>query len=279
MNNSWTSKSWEQYYIAPGAGRKLYVLRRRGQNYWLDQHYNERFNDFDHKIQTLGKNLDECRVKANNIVGKDNYIVEEAELGLITQTKDERRHFKFPNGRLQGKDINEIDLSDDTITNYIFWWWSEYNYDVDKGLYNGKSYQKFHKNLETFMVDNDMLIEHDDTLMTKKDYEYKLKKEAWKAESKRQSKASEFVGSIKERIESEVRMVFSIKVAETAYGDFVITKYVDRNDNTIMIKGSYPRMDDKENFHKVKFTIKEHTEYKGEKQNIVQRMTDYGEVN
>ena len=73
-------------------------------------------------------------------------------------------------------------------------------------------------------------------------------------------------------------MVFSMKVAETMYGDFVITKYVDRNDNTIMIKGGYPRLSDKDDFHKVKFTIKDHTEYKGEKQNIVQRMTDLGVI-
>lgn len=271
MNNSWISKSWEEYYIAPGAGRKLYVLRRRGQSYWLDQHYNERTTDFDHKIQTLGKNLDECKIKADKLVGKDNYKVEEGNLGLIKQTKDERRHFKFPNGRFMGNDISELDLSNKNTLDYTIWWWSNYK--------NTKSYGKFYENLHNLLIDSNIIVEYNDEFLTKKDYDYRIKKEEWKKQSEEQSKLSNFVGEVKKRIESEIKMVFSIKAGESIYGDFYITKYIDNNNNTIMLKGSYPSLTDKECFHKVKFTVKEHTEYKGEKQTIVQRIYDYGEIN
>lgn len=255
--------------------KKLYVLRERGQSYWINDHTGEEgCTDYDYLIRTLGKNLDECKIKADKEVGKDNYVVEEGELLTITQTKDERRHFKFPNGRFDKKDIDTLDLEEGGVKNYILWWWSEYNY-VD-GLSKGKSYQKFHKNLELLMIDNGILVDNNGTIMTKRSYDYKIKKEGWKAEAERQAKISKFVGDVKVRVESEIKMVFSMKVAETQFGDFVITKYVDRNDNTIMLKGGYPRFDDKDDFIKVKFTVKEHTEYKGEKQTIVQRITSIG---
>jgi hypothetical protein len=275
MTNSWTSQSWQEYFITPGGGKKLYVLRERGQHYWINDHTGEEgYTDFDHLVRTLGKNLDECKIKADKEVGKDNYVVEESELDIITQTKDERRHFKFPNGRTQGKDIDTIDLDDKSAVEYTTWWWSEYNY-VDAHS-KGKSYQKFHKNLEDLLIEKEILVDYKDVIMTIKSYDYKIKKEGWKAEAERQAKISKFVGEIKVRVESEIRMVFSMKVAETTYGDFVITKYVDRNDNTIMLKGGYPRFDDKDDFIKVKFTVKEHTEYKGEKQTIVQRIASIG---
>lgn len=275
MTNSWTSQSWQEYFITPGGTNKLYVLRERGQNFWINDYSGEEgCTDFDHLIRNLGKNLDECKIRADKAVGKDNYVVEEGELLTITKTKDERRHFKFPNGKRQGIDINTLDYEKDYEIKYITWWWNEYEYDVEKGKFNGKSYQKFHKNLESLLIEREILVDYKDVIMTKKSYDYVIKKEGWKAEAERQAKISKFVGEVKVRVESEIRMVFSMKVAETQFGDFVITKYVDRNDNTIMLKGGYPRFEDKDDFIKVKFTVKEHTEYKGEKQTIVQRIAE-----
>lgn len=263
-SNTWTEKSWSEYYIAPGAGRKLYVLRNKGANYWIDNYGGERISEFDHRVRTLGKNLEEAKEKADGIVGEGNYVIHEAELRTIVHTEDERRHFRFPNGKFSNKDVAEMDLAEKSVLGYVMWWWNKYK--------STKSYTKFHVNLEALLKERGLLVEHNGELYSKRDYENMIRREAWKKEAEEQAAGSEYVGEAGEKIELEMKLIFEKAISETQFGTFWITKYVDRGGNTILKKGGIGPEMEKGEWYKVRATVKGHTTYKEEKQTLVIRL-------
>jgi ribosomal protein S18 len=101
-------------------------------------------------------------------------------------------------------------------------------------------------------------------------YQKTLEREIVKQKQQQQKQLSNFVGNIGEKITKELTYVNSYSY-ETQYGTTWIHKFIDNNNNTYVWKtNNYLNVDQGNNI-KIKGTIKDHNEYREEKQTILTR--------
>lgn len=95
-----------------------------------------------------------------------------------------------------------------------------------------------------------------------------LKKSAYKAQNN--IKASEYVGNIKDKVELEV--VFQFRASwDSDFGTMNLYSFTDLNGNLIVWKtGNYFELESGDHVT-IKGTVKDHSEYKGEKQTVLTR--------
>jgi len=255
----------EKYYIAPGTGGKMYVLRHSGVRGYFSGNY-----PFDRLVQVLGTDLEEAKKKAEEILGHKNFEVNEAPLNPIKRgQKDPDKNFKWQFGQYKGQDIRYMDWDNERVQSYSVWFWNS-----NKAGRKEKD-EAFFQNLQPILLEKGLIIDYKGELMTKKDYEWKKKRENWEEERAKAAEKSDFVGNKGDKIRRALKWVFTIHGGESQWGSIWITKFIDEDENTFMLKGPYPPFkDDKENFHDCVFTIKNYNEFKGEKQTIITRMKD-----
>jgi len=90
-----------------------------------------------------------------------------------------------------------------------------------------------------------------------------------KEEEKEEKVESEFVGKVNDKIEIEVTLIKKFSY-DTIYGTTYIYKFEDQSGNTLVWKTGSKELKENEKY-KVKGTIKEHEEYRGEKQTQLTR--------
>ena len=92
------------------------------------------------------------------------------------------------------------------------------------------------------------------------------------AQTERVGKKSQYVGSIKERLE-ETLTLLKITPISGIFGTVDIHRFLDENDNLIVwFANSNSNMEEGETY-RVKMTVKKHEEYKSIKQTTVTRVS------
>jgi hypothetical protein len=254
----------QKYYIAPGASGKMYVLRVKGMKSYFSGNY-----PFDRLIKVLGTDLEEAKKKAEEHLGNTNFEVNSAPLKEITRkAKDPDKAWKWPFGQYKGQDVRYMDWDNDRVKSYSTWFWN-----ANKTQRKEKD-EEFFQKIQTILLEKGLILDYNGQLMTKKDYDYAKKKEVWAEEQKKVAEKSDFYGNKGDKIRKKIKLIFTRHVGETQWGTFNISKFVDEEDNTFTLKGPHPPFQDKEEFHDCVFTIKDYSEFRGEKQTIITRMKD-----
>jgi len=91
-----------------------------------------------------------------------------------------------------------------------------------------------------------------------------------KATSKKQELISNYIGTIGEKIQTELTYINSFSF-ETQWGSGHIHKFLDTEGNVFIWKSSNPVRVDQGQLVKIKGTIKDHAEYAGAKQTVLTR--------
>ena len=92
-------------------------------------------------------------------------------------------------------------------------------------------------------------------------------------EAEKMASVSEYVGTVGERIETEVKEVKLLTSFPTNYGMTFLYRFIDENDNVLVWFASSP-MEEHENVKRIKATIKAHSERDGVKQTILSRVKE-----
>ena len=292
-------ESREGYYIATGAGAKKYTLRHW---YYEFDSYSGGDRLKDYHVETYGQDLDVAKEKAKQTLG---YVpeVRATEVGKITQ---QLTYQHMPNGQYQGRHFKEVPI------NYLTWWMENYkdaasyqkiiadikvylqekikdaiaNYDkITFGKYKDTPMDKVPTDYLAWLWKggNDAVVRGAAELELEKrgeiingkskaeiDQEERKKKEA-----ERRTTAG-WIGSIGDKVELEVQYINDVSYASN-WGTVYITRFFDRNGNTIIYKGKPFQYGssiggfDKGDWILISATISAHNEYNGEKQTIIQR--------
>ena len=254
----------QKYYITPGANGKMYVLRVKGVKGYFSGTY-----PYDRLVKVLGTNIEEAKKKAEEHLGNTDFHVNDAPLTAITRkAKDPDKAWKWKYGQYKGQDIRSMDWENPRIQGYASWWWN-----ANKTQRKEKD-EDFFQKLQPILVEKGVIIEDNGELLTKKDYDYKKKKEAWKAQAAEQGAKSDYLGNKGDKMRRNLKLVFTTEAGQTAWGTFYITKFVDEEENTLALKGPYPPFTEKNVFHDCVFTIKDYSDFRGEKQTVITRMKD-----
>jgi len=254
----------QRYYIAPGANGKMYVLRVKGMKRYFSGNY-----PYDRLIQVLGTNIEEAKKKAEQILGNTNFEVNDAPLKEITRkAKDPDKAWKWQFGQYKGQDIRHMDWDNQRVQSYSVWFWN-----ANKTQRKEKD-EEFFQKIQEILLEKGLILDYNGELLTKKDYDWKKKQEAWKEEQAKAAEISDFVGNKGDKIRRKIKLVFTRRVGDTKWGDFIVTKFVDEEGNSFMLKGPHPPFIDKEEFHDCVFKIKDYSEYKGEKSTVITRIKD-----
>jgi len=254
----------EKYYVAPGTGGKMYVLRHSGVRGYFSGNY-----PFDRLVQVLGTDLEEAKRKAEEILGHKNFEVNEAPLNPIKRgQKDPDKDFKWQFGQYRGQDIRHMDWDNERVRSYSVWFWG-----ANKTKRKDKD-EAFFQNLQPILLEKGLIVDYNGELMTKKDYDWKKKREVWAEEHKKAAEKSDYFGNKGDKVRRKIKFVFTRVVGDTKWGSFSVTKFVDEEGNIFMLKGPYPPFQDKENFHDCVFKIKDYSDYKGEKSTVITRIKD-----
>jgi hypothetical protein len=252
----------QRYYIAPGANGKMYVLRVKGMKRYFSGNY-----PYDHLVKVLGTDLEEAKKKAEEHLGNTDLEVNSAPLKEITRkAKDPDKAWKWQFGQYKGQDIRYMDWNNERVKSYSTWFWN-----ANKTQRKEKDEELFQK-IQVILLEKGLIIEYKDQLLSKKDYDYAKKKEGWAEEQAKAAEKSDFFGNKGDKIRRKIKFVFTRHAGETQWGSFNITKFVDEEDNSFTLKGPYPPFTDKEEFHDCVFTIKDYSEFRGEKQTIITRI-------
>lgn len=254
----------QRYYIAPGTGGKMYVLRVKGSKRYYSGTY-----PYDRLVQVLGTDLEEAKKKAEQILGNTNFEVNDAPLKEIKRgEKDPDKNWKWQFGQYKDQDIRHMDWDNERVKSYAVWFWN-----ANKTQRKDKD-EAFFQNLQPILLEKGLIVDYNGELMTKKDYDWKKKREGWAEEHKKAAEKSDYIGNKGDKIRRKIKWVFTIQGGDTKWGALWITKFVDEEGNTLMLKGAYPPFQDKENFHDCIFTIKYYSDYKGEKSTVITRIKD-----
>jgi len=254
----------QKYYIAPGTNGKMYALRLKGMNRYFSGNY-----PFDHLVKVLGTNLEEAKKKAEEYLGNTDFEVNSAPLKEITRkAKDPDKEWKWQFGQYKGQDIRYMDWDNDRVKSYSVWFWN-----ANKTERKEKD-EEFFQKIQGILLEKGLIIDYNGELLTQKDYNWKKKQETWKAEQAKAVEISDYIGNKGDKIRRKIKLIFTRRVGDTQWGDFIVTKFVDEEGNTLMLKGPYPPFIDKEEFHDCVFTIKNYSEFKGEKSTVITRIKD-----
>ena len=254
----------QRYYVTPGEGGKMYVLRVKGLKRYFSGNY-----PYDHLVKVLGTNLEEAKKKAEEYLGNNDFEVNSAPLKEITRkAKDPDKEWKWQFGQYKDQDIRYMDWDNQRVQSYATWFWN-----ANKTQRKEKD-EEFFKKIQEILLDKGLIVDYNGELMTKKDYDWKKKQEAWKEEQAKAAEISDFIGNKGDKIRRKIKLVFTRHTGETQWGPFIITKFVDEEGNSLMLKGPNPPFRDKEEFHDCVFTIKDYSEYKGEKSTVITRIKD-----
>lgn len=254
----------EKYYVAPGSGGKMYVLRHSGIKSYFSGNY-----PFDRLVQVLGTDVEEAKRKAEEVLGHKNFEVNEAPLNPIKRgQKDPDKAWKWQFGQYKGQDIRHMDWDNERVKSYSTWFWN-----ANKTQRKEKD-EEFFQKIQEILLEKGLILEYNGEILSKKDYDWKKKQEGWKAEQAKAAEKSDFVGNKGDKIRRKIKLIFTRRVGDTQWGDFNVTKFVDEEDNSFILKGPYPPFIDKEEFHDCVFKIKDYSEYKGEKSTVITRIKD-----
>ncbi len=254
----------QRYYIAPGTGGKMYVLRVKGTKSYFSGNY-----PYDRLVQVLGTDLEEAKKKAEQILGNTNFEVNSAPLKDITRKgKDPDKAWKWQFGQYKGQDIRHMDWDNERVKSYSTWFWN-----ANKKQRKEKD-EEFFQKIQTILLEKGLIIEYKGELLTKRDYDYAKKKESWGEERAAAAAKSDFVGNKGDKIRRKLKWKFTTRAGDTQWGAFYVTKFVDEDENSFVLKGAFPPFQDKEIFHDCVFTIKDYNEYKGEKSTVITRIKD-----
>lgn len=254
----------QRYYIAPGENGKMYVLRVKGMKGYYSGNY-----PYDRLVQVLGTDIEEAKKKAEQILGNTNFEVNNAPLKEITRkAKDPDKAWKWQFGQYKGQDIRHMDWDNQRVQSYATWFWNS-----NKAGRKEKD-EDFFQKLQPILLEKGLIVDYNGELLTKKDYDWKKKREVWQEEQKKAAEKSDFFGNKGDKIRRKIKLVFTRHVGETQWGTFNVTKFVDEEDNSFILKGPYPPFTDKEEFHDCVFKIKDYSEFKGEKSTVITRIKD-----
>jgi hypothetical protein len=254
----------QRYYIAPGANGKMYVLRVKGTKRYYSGNY-----PYDRLVQVLGTNIEEAKKKAEQILGNTNFEVNDAPLTEITRkAKDPDKAWKWQFGQYKGQDIRHMDWDNERVKSYSTWFWNS------NKLQRKEKDEDFFQKIQTILLEKGLIMDYNGELLTKKDYDWKKKREAWQEEQKKAAEKSDFVGNKGDKIRRKIKWIFTTHAGETQWGSFYITKFVDEEENSFVLKGPYPPFKDKDVFHDCVFTIKDYSEFRGEKSTVITRIKD-----
>ena len=252
----------QKYYITPGTNGKMYVLRVKGMRGYFSGNY-----PYDRLVKVLGTDIEEAKKKAEEYLGNSNFEVNAAPLKeIIRGKKDPDKAWKWQFGQFKGQDIREQNWDDTKVQSYATWFWN-----ANKTQRKEKD-EAFFQKIQPILLEKGLIVDDGGTLITKKDYDYKKKKEAWKAEAAKQAEKSDYLGNKGDKMRRKLKLVFTTHAGETKWGSFYVTKFIDEDGNTLTLKGPFPPFKDKEVFHDCIFTIKDYSDFRGEKQTIITRM-------
>jgi hypothetical protein len=161
-----------------------------------------------------------------------------------------------------------MDWDNERVQSYSSWVWNS------NKINRKEKDEDFFQKIQTILLEKGLILEYNGELMTKKDYDWKKKKEVWQEEQRKAGEKSDYVGNKGDKIRRKIKWVFTSNPMETHWGPYYVTKFIDEEGNTLTLKGSYPPFQDKEIFHDCIFTIKDYSEFRGEKQTIITRIKD-----
>lgn len=148
--------------------------------------------------------------------------------------------------------------------------WKEYTKE-----YSEKLEERRRKRAEKYLREHEQEIKEREEARAKEEAERKAEEERLKAEEKAEKAKSNYYGSIGDKIEVKAIYKFSTWYECTAYvGYGVQTNYIHTfkvGDNTLVWKTTKGLLLEENTEVTLKGTIKEHNEYKGEKQTILTR--------
>lgn len=254
----------QKYYIAPGEGGKMYVLRVKGLRRYASGNY-----PYDHLVKVLGTDIEEAKKKATEALGNSDFTVNDAPLKEIKRgQRDPDKPWKWQFGQFKGADIRQQNWDDPRVQSYATWFWNS------NKVQRKEKDEDFFQKVQDILKEKGLIVDDNGEWLTKKDYDYKKKKEGWRAEAAAQGAKSEYLGNKGDKMRRKLKFVFSTAAGETQWGTFYVTKFVDEEGNTLTLKGPYPPFKDREDFHDCVFTIKDYSDFRGEKQTIITRMKD-----
>jgi len=109
-------------------------------------------------------------------------------------------------------------------------------------------------------------------IKAQRDAEYAKKAEEIRAAREAEKQKSNFVGKVGDKIEITLTHQHSILINEGMYGAIYLDMFVDTHENKwVYIGGGCNALPYNKKTATVKCTIKDHREYKGEKQNVLSR--------
>ena len=132
-----------------------------------------------------------------------------------------------------------------------------------------KEYETFQNNIKLYLS-NEYTKKNGIVAYAYESYKKEIEKDLKKAKENEGKKDSNFVGSIKEKIQTELTYMNSYSF-DTEWGTSYIHKFLDQNGNIFVWKSSNSVRADQGEVVKIKGTIKDHAEYAGAKQTILTR--------
>ena len=239
------------FEIRFGREAKMYTLWRVINNKkFISEHY----------VKNLSTSLEDAIAKAMKFAKTENRddisIDAPEELNEIKRGDDVLRF-----GRNRDSRVSEIDSE-----RYLIWLFrGAQRRDDNSGIW----YETMSKSdpiriaATEILIERGIVVEFNDRLMTKEAAEnLKVLME--------KNSNSNFIGVLGERIEIDVTVEKSTYY-ETAFGTIFVFTMRDKNDNVIVYRGQTLCIQPGEQI-RIKGTIKDHSEYKGVKQTIVQRV-------
>jgi len=132
-----------------------------------------------------------------------------------------------------------------------------------------KEYETFQNNIKLYLS-NEYTKKNGIVAYAYESYKKEIENDLKKAKENEGKKDSNFVGSIKEKIQTELTYMNSYSF-DTEWGTSYIHKFLDQNGNIFVWKSSNSVRADQGEVVKIKGTIKDHSEYAGAKQTILTR--------
>lgn len=245
------------YYISSGQRGKMFTLRHWYWSEEVDRWTGEK-RFYDYHIKTLSNDLEKAKAKATEILGHSDFEVRITEVGTITRRNlGPKDHTLLPYclpPKFQG-----VSFMDEQWTpGQLLWVWKQINYK--------KSYKKTADLLLDHMKERGMIQwfkEWDEWVLTS------FMEARCKAEEK--AKASQFVGQVGDRIKDVEMTLDRWTFYETQYGTTWINILSDTDGNAFIYKGKSIGVEKGEKVTLLAGTIKEHSEYNGTKQTIINR--------